>query len=59
LLPFGTPADIETDVKARIEVLGRAGGYMISPAHVVQADTPMENMEAFIAAAKKHGVYSH
>jgi hypothetical protein len=26
LLPFGTPADIEADVKAKIEMLGRGGG---------------------------------
>jgi len=58
LLPFGTPADIEADVKAKISVLGRGGGYMVAPAHVIQSDTPEENVEAFIAAVKKHGVYS-
>jgi uroporphyrinogen decarboxylase len=58
LLPFGTPEEIEAEVKAKIEVLGRGGGYMCSPAHIVQADTPAENVEAFIAAVKKHGVYA-
>jgi len=48
---------IEADVKAKIEVLGRGGGYMISPAHIIQSDTSMENVEAFLAAAKKHGAY--
>jgi hypothetical protein len=37
--------------------LGRGGGYLCSPAHIVQSDTSMANMEAFIAAVKKHGVY--
>ena len=58
LLPFGIPEEIEAEVKAKIEVLGRGGGYMCSPAHIVQADTPVENIEAFIAAVKKHGVYA-
>jgi uroporphyrinogen decarboxylase len=58
LLPFGTPAEIEAEVKAKIEVLGRDGGYMCSPAHIVQADTSMANVEAFIAAVKQHGVYA-
>jgi uroporphyrinogen decarboxylase len=58
LLPFGTPEEIEADVKAKIDVLGRGGGYMVAPAHIIQADAPMENVEAFIAAAKKHGVYA-
>jgi uroporphyrinogen decarboxylase len=57
LLPFGTPEEIEADIKAKIEVLGRDGGYMCSPAHIVQADTSTENVEAFIAAVRKHGRY--
>ena len=57
LLPFGTPAEIDADIAAKIAVLGRGGGYMVAPAHIIQGDTPMENVEAFIAAVKKHGVY--
>lgn len=57
LLPNGTPEEIEADVAAKIAVLGAGGGYMCAPAHIVQADTSMENLEAFIAAVKKHGVY--
>ncbi len=58
LLPFGTPEQIEADVKAKIEVLGRGGGYMCAPAHIIQSDAPMENIEAFISAVKNHGVYA-
>jgi uroporphyrinogen decarboxylase len=57
LLPFGTKEEIEADIRAKIEVLGRGGGYMCSPAHIIQSDTSMENVEAFIAAVKKHGLY--
>ncbi len=57
LLPHGTPEQIEADVRAKIDVLGRGGGYMISPAHIIQEDTPMENVQAFIQAALRHGVY--
>ena len=39
-------------------MLGAGGGYMVSPAHIIQSDTSMENVEAFIAAVEKHGVYS-
>jgi uroporphyrinogen decarboxylase len=58
LLPFGTPQQIEADVKAKIAVLGRGGGYMCAPAHIIQGDAPMENVEAFIHAVKQHGVYA-
>jgi uroporphyrinogen decarboxylase len=57
LLPFGTPEEIEADVAEKIRVLGAGGGYMCSPAHIVQADVSMENVEAFIAAVRKNGVY--
>jgi uroporphyrinogen decarboxylase len=57
LLPFGSPAEIEAEVRIQIEILGRGGGYMIAPAHIIQADTPMENVEAFIDAARNHGRY--
>jgi uroporphyrinogen decarboxylase len=50
LLPFGTPAEIEKEVKNKIEILGRNGGYMAAPAHIIQSDTPIENVEAFIHA---------
>jgi uroporphyrinogen decarboxylase len=58
LLPFGTPAEIEADVKAKIETLGRGGGYMVAPAHIIQGDTPVSNIEAMIAAVHRYGVYS-
>lgn len=57
LLPNGTPEEIEADVAAKIAALGAGGGYMCAPAHIVQADTSMENLEAFITAVKKYGVY--
>jgi uroporphyrinogen decarboxylase len=57
LLPRGTPEAIKADVREKIRILGAGGGYMCSPAHIVQADVSPENLEAFIAAVKKHGVY--
>jgi uroporphyrinogen decarboxylase len=58
LLPRGNPEEIEADVASKIQVLGEGGGYMCSPAHILQSDTPLDNIECFIAAVKKHGVYS-
>jgi uroporphyrinogen decarboxylase len=57
LLPHGTPNAIEQDVQSKIAALGSGGGYMCAPAHIVQADTSMENVEAFIKAVKTRGVY--
>jgi len=57
LLPRGSPAEIEADVANKIKILGAGGGYLCSPAHIIQSDTSMENVEVFIAAVMKHGVY--
>jgi uroporphyrinogen decarboxylase len=58
LLPNGTPDEIGRDVRTKIAALGPGGGYMCSPAHIVQADTSMENVETFIEAVRAHGVYA-
>ncbi len=58
LLPNGTPEEIDHAVAEAVEALGAGGGYMCAPAHIVQADTSMENVEAFIEAVQRHGVYA-
>jgi hypothetical protein len=30
---------------------------MVAPAHILQGDTPLDNVEAMIAAVQRHGVY--
>lgn len=50
LLPFGTPQMIKDEVRRRIDILGKDGGFIIAPAHNIQADTPVENVFAFINA---------
>lgn len=57
LLPNGTDAELEADIKAKIEILGAGCGYMISPAHIIQADVSPERVEKFIELCMKHGKY--
>jgi len=57
LLPSGTKEEIEADVAEKIRILGKGGGYMCSPAHIIQSDTSMENVGFFIDAVKKYGSY--
>jgi uroporphyrinogen decarboxylase len=51
LLPFATPQKIRDEVRRRIGILGRDGGYIVAPAHNIQPDTPVENVLAFFEAA--------
>ena len=57
LLPTGTPQQIKADVKEKIDILGKGGGYIVAPAHIIQADTSVENVEAFIHVVRKYGSY--
>jgi uroporphyrinogen decarboxylase len=47
-LPYGTAEDVRTEVKQRIETVGKGGGLIIGPTHHVQLDTPMENFHALV-----------
>jgi uroporphyrinogen decarboxylase len=50
-LPYGTPEDVRRET-ARLIEHGRGGGYILSPAHDVEGDVPLENMLAFIETAQ-------
>ncbi len=47
-LPFGTPADVRSEVLARLQSIGQNGGLILGPTHHVQLDTPMENFWAMV-----------
>lgn len=50
LLPFGTPEDVEEEVRHYSKILGEKGGYICCPAHLFQPDIPPENIFAFYKA---------
>ena len=52
LLPFGTREEIMNEARRLIDGCGKDGGYIYAPAHYIQADTSIENIEAFYQAGK-------
>ena len=57
LLPNGTDEELEKDIVEKINILGKDGGYMISPAHIIQNDVSPERVLKFIELCRKHGNY--
>jgi len=55
-MPLGTPDDVRNEVRARIRDVGRGGGLILAPAHVLGPETPWENILAFFEAADSTAV---
>ena len=57
LLPHGTPQQIKDEVKRVIDILAPGGGYVPYASHVIQHDTPPENVLAMFEAIETYGNY--
>ena len=45
-MPFGRPQDVKAAVRRAVETVGRGGGLVIAPTHVLEPDVPWENIMA-------------
>jgi uroporphyrinogen decarboxylase len=54
-LPFGTPAEVASEVRLRVETVGAGGGLFLAPTHVIEPEVPWENIVAFVDAVKASG----
>ncbi|WP_394924053.1 uroporphyrinogen decarboxylase family protein [uncultured Robinsoniella sp.] len=52
-MPFGTPDDVGEKVRHVQRILGKNGGLLIAPSHILEPEVPWENITAFIENAKK------
>ena len=51
-MPFGTSEDVEFKVREVQNVLGKNGGLLIAPTHILEPEVPWANIVAFIKASK-------
>ena len=56
-LPFGSPEDVRSEVRDRVQDLAATGGLILCTAHNIQADAPVENVLALIEAYDEFGRY--
>lgn len=52
-LPHGNPAAVRREADCLISLFRKQGGYILSPAHAIQKDVPIENVLALVEAARK------
>ncbi len=57
VLPHGSPAEVEAEVRQRIRDLAPGGGFVAAPVHNIQPDVPPENIEALARAVRRYGRY--
>ncbi|MCK5758429.1 MAG: methyltransferase [Clostridiales bacterium] len=53
-LPFGTPDQVREEVKSRIDIFSKNGGFVFNTIHNIQADTPVENVAAMVEVIKSY-----
>ena len=54
---FGTVDEVTTDVRNTLEIMMPGGGYCLAPSHMLQDNTPVENVVALYEAAHRYGIY--
>jgi uroporphyrinogen decarboxylase len=54
-LPFGTAADVRSEVAENIRVFRDCRGYVVAPCHNLQANTPTQNVVALYEAVEEFG----
>ena len=57
VLPFGSVQDVKDHVKRIIDTLAPGGGFILAPAHNIQAYTPPENVITLFETAVEYGKY--
>lgn len=56
-LAYGTVNDIISNVKETLDIMVPGGGYCFAPTHMIQDNTPVENVIAMYQAANDYGEY--
>ena len=57
VLPFVSPEEVKSNVKANMEAFKPGGGYVFNNVHNIQAGVPPENILAMYEAAYEFGAY--
>ena len=51
--PMAAAESVRGEVRERIATMGKVGGLMLAPAHVLEPEVPAENVVAFVDEVKR------
>jgi uroporphyrinogen decarboxylase len=54
---YGTPEEVEREVRETLEIMMPGGGYCLAPTHRLQDNTPLENALTMYQVAHQYGHY--
>ena len=57
VLAFGTMQQVRDEVKRLLEIMMPGGGFALAPTHLIQSNSPVENVLAMYDAAREFGCY--
>ena len=53
VMPFGTAEDVRKTVRELFDTVGKGGGLLLCPTHMLEPEVPWENIEAFVETARE------
>ena len=53
MLSFGTPAEVKRQVLENCDIFAKEGGFVFNTVHNIQANVPIENLAAMLAAIRE------
>ena len=53
MLSFGTPAEVKRQVLENCDLFAKEGGFVCNTVHNIQANVPIENLAAMLAAIRE------
>ena len=56
-LSFGTVQEVREEVRRVLDIMMPGGGYALAPTHMIQSNSPVENVLAMYETAREHGAY--
>jgi uroporphyrinogen decarboxylase len=57
VLAFGTAQQVRDEVKRTLDIMMPGGGYALCPTHMIQSNSPVENVVTMYETAREYGVY--